>query len=57
MQWMGAVRVQIQTADKHHNNPQDSSTSIKILHCEKLCVCKKTNIYNYHYRHFCLKYQ
>ncbi len=41
LQWMGAVRMRVQSADKnHHNNPLHSSTSITIW-SEKLHICKK----------------
>ncbi len=38
LQWMGAVRMRVQTADK---NPHHSSTSVNILWIQKLRVCKK----------------
>ncbi len=42
MQWMGAVRMRVQTADKkNHNNPQDSSPSINLSWSEKLCLYMK----------------
>ncbi len=40
LQWMGAVRMRVQTADKNitiiHTSP-----SVNVLWSEKLCVCKK----------------
>ncbi len=46
LQWMGAVRMTVQTADKkHHNNPESnphhSSASVNMLWSQKLCDCKK----------------
>ncbi len=42
LQWMGAVRMSVQTAAKNiTSNPHDSSQSIDILWSEKLHVCKK----------------
>ncbi len=40
LQWMGAVRMRAQRADKN-NNPHDSSPSVDILWSEKMSVCKK----------------
>ncbi len=40
LQWMGAVRMRVQTADKkHHNN--NSIHSINVLWSENLHICKK----------------
>ncbi len=43
LQWMGAVRMRVQTTDKNitKSNPHDSSASINVLWSEKLCVSKK----------------
>ncbi len=38
LQWMGAVRMRVQTA---HSNPHHSSQSVNILRRQKLHVCKK----------------
>ncbi len=43
LQWMGAVRMRVQTADKNVTmNQHEPSPSINILWREKLCVRKKT---------------
>ncbi len=47
LQWMGAVRMKVQTADKkHHNNPQviHTSPSINVLWSEKVCVIINNSI-------------
>ncbi len=42
LQWMGAVRMRVQTADKNiTSNPHHSSPSINVLLREKLCVCRE----------------
>ncbi len=43
LQWMGAVRMRVQTSDSQlsTSNPHHSSPAINILWSEKLCVCKK----------------
>ncbi len=49
LQWMGAVRMRVQTADKNHNNPHHSSPSIMWLWTTKQVIrviCKK-KIYIY----------
>ncbi len=38
---MGAVRIRVQTDDKHHSNPHHSSPSVNILRTQNLCVSKK----------------
>ncbi len=38
LQWMGAVRMRVQTADQNHNNPHHSSPSVNILRKQKRCV-------------------
>ncbi len=40
-QWMGAVRMRVQTADKTSHNPHYSSPSVNILWSEKLHICNK----------------
>ncbi len=45
LQWMGAVRMRVQTTDKiFRSNPHDSSLSINILWNEKLHVCTNKSI-------------
>ncbi len=49
LQWMGAVRMRVQTDDKkHHNNPQVIHTTpvhqLMFFRSDKLCVCKKQTI-------------
>ncbi len=45
LQWMGAVRMRVQTADNNitsnNTTPLQSSPSVNILWSEKLCVRKK----------------
>ncbi len=41
LQWMDAVRMKVQTADKNITIIQNSSLSINVLWSEKLRVCKK----------------
>ncbi len=42
LQWMGAVRMRVWTADKKHlNNPHDSSPWINVLWNENLHVSKQ----------------
>ncbi len=42
LQWMGAVTMRVQKADKNiTSNPQLSGSSITFLWSEKLCVCRK----------------
>ncbi len=41
LQWMGAVRMTVQTADKNSTITPISSSSINILSSKKLHVCKK----------------
>ncbi len=51
LQWMGAVRLKVQTADKNITIIQNSSLSINVLWSEKLRVCKK-QVYEYIYIFF-----
>ncbi len=41
LQWMGAVRMRVQTADENHNNLYDSSLSSNFLWSKKLVFVKK----------------
>ncbi len=43
LQWMGAVRMRVQTADKNiTSNPHDSSPPFNVFWIEKLHACKKS---------------
>ncbi len=48
LQWMGAVRMRVQTADKNITIQihMTYSPSVNVLWNEKLAVCKKQSIFN-----------
>ncbi len=41
LQWMGAVRIRIKTADKNITIIQNTSPAVNVLWSEKLCGCNK----------------
>ncbi len=46
LQWMGAVRMRVQTADKNITIIHTTSPSVNDLRRQKLRVCKKQNKHN-----------
>ncbi len=46
LQWMGAVRIRVQTADKHHNNPRLHSIYYCLMKWKAACL---QDIFNHYF--------